>query len=322
MKAVWVCANTMELIEKRKIIKGTVHSIFNRTCNIITDDDLLIALISNQIPNAPRSISLNLPQDYDFQSFQLCKGMPFVLNQTTITIGISHLYIDISKTKIWDPNPILDFVGEKEDIVFQNIEFLKKELVNRGNFNGIAPIFLEIKSYLYDHKERTEIFQTNHYCSFIYSKIQKLIDVLIEEDIEGIKKAAKQIIGFGPGLTPSADDFLTGLMISMLYSGIYWGLDVKKIYKINSAIAKDTAYRTTKVSSEMLCFACKGQVADHIRRLMVSIFTETNSKQLVTNICSVIDTGETSGSDLLAGAYIGCILTLYKRKGSRILKCI
>ncbi|QUH18440.1 DUF2877 domain-containing protein [Alkaliphilus sp. B6464] len=322
MRAIWICANTKKLIEERTELMGSVHSVFNRTCNIITDDDLLITIISSQIPNTPRSISINLPEDQNFHSFGLQKGIPFILNETAITVGIDHLKIDLSKAKIWDPNPILDFKGLGEDIVFQNIELLKRVLVDRGNFNGIAPIFLEISNYLQDSHEELEELQTNHYCSFIYSKIQKLIELLIEENIEGISIMAKQIIGFGPGLTPSTDDFLTGLMVSMLYARKYSGLDLSRVYKINRVIVDGTVYRTTKVSSEMLQFASTGKVADHIRKLMISLFSEKDKKQLIRNICSVIETGETSGSDLIAGAYIGCILTLYNRKESKKLKCI
>ncbi len=322
MKAIRICANTNKLIKERKQVLGSVHSIFNRTCNIITDDNLLIALISSQIPNAPRSISFNLPEGKDLYSFGLQKGMPFVLDETRITIGEGYFNIDLSQSKLWDPKPILDFKGVAEDNALKNIEYLKEILLERGNFNGIAPIFLDISNYLKDNKEEIEMLPTNHYCTFIYSKIQKLIELLIEENIEGIGIMAKQVIGFGPGLTPSADDFLTGLMISMLYSSKYFELDLSKVYKTNEVIVNKTAHRTTKVSAEMLQFASKGQVSHHIRNLMVSIFSEENKEQLLKNICSVIDTGETSGSDLVAGAYIGFILILYNRRESKKLKCI
>ena len=72
----------------------------------------------------------------------------------------------------------------------------------------------------------------------------------------------------------------------------------------------------------MLQFASKGQVAEHIRTLMVSIFSEDNERELFKNTCTVIYTGGTSGSDLLAGVYVGLILTLYYRKERTKKKCI
>jgi hypothetical protein len=322
MKAIWICANTKKLIEERKQLIGSVHSVFNRTCNIITDDNLLIALISSQIPNTPRSISFNLPEYRNLHSFGLEKGMPFILKETMISVGLGQLEIDLSKAKIWDSNPIFDFKGLEEEIVFQNIKSLKKVLLEKGNFNGIAPVFLGISHYLQDSNEKLLEPQTNHYCSFIFSRIQKLIELLKEENIDGIAIIAKQVIGFGPGLTPSTDDFLTGLMIAMLYARQYFGIDLTRVYEINRVIVAETVYRTTKVSSEMLQFASRGEVADHIRRLMISLFSEKDKEELIKNICSVIETGETSGSDLVAGAYIGCILTLYNRKECKKIKCI
>lgn len=322
MKAIWICANAKKLIEERKEVVGLVHSIFNRTCNIITGDDILISLISSQIPIAPRSISLHLPEDRDLYSFELEKGMGFVINENMIAIGRNGFTIDLAQSKVWNPGPILDFKGVSEDIVLKNIESFKETLLEKGNFNGIAPIFLDISNYLKDDHGIAKKPQTNHYCTFIQAKMQKLIELLMEENIEGIGVMAKQIIGFGPGLTPSTDDFLAGLMVSMLYCRKYYQLNLSDVYQINKILVNGAVGRTTKVSSEMLQFASRGQVAEHIRNLMVNIFSVEDAKQIIKNTCTVIETGETSGSDLAAGIYIGFILTLYNRRGRKELKCI
>lgn len=322
MKAIWICANAKKLIEERKEVIGQVHSVFSRTCNIITEDDLLISLISSQIPNGPRSISFNLSEDRDLCSFQLTKGMKVTMNAHLIKIGIDTFTIDLSHAKVWNPEPTFCFKELKETRVLKNIEFLKEILLEKGNFNGIAPIFLDISSHLKQWNQEEGKLQTNHYCTFIYPKIQKFIALLADENIDEIGSMAKQIIGFGPGLTPSTDDFLAGLMVSMLYAWQYYKLNLSEAYRINQTIVNGNENRTTKVSAEMLQFASKGQVAEHIRTLMVSIFSEDNERELFKNTCTVIHTGGTSGSDLLAGVYVGFILTLYYRKERTKQKCI
>ena len=323
MNAIWICASAKKIIEERKEVIGQVHSVFSRTCNIITEDDLLIPLISSQIPNGPRSISFNLSEERDLRSFQLVRGMKVTMNTHSIRIGRDTFTIDLSDAKVWNPEPMCCFKELNEARVLKNIEFLKDILLEKGNFNGIAPIFLDISRHLKQWDQQVEErLQTNHYCTFIYPKIQKFIALLADENIEEIGSLSKQIIGFGPGLTPSTDDFLAGLMVSMLYAWQYYKLNLSEAYKINQCIVSGNENRTTKVSAEMLQFASKGQVAEHIRTLMVSIFSEDNERELFKNTCTVIYTGGTSGSDLLAGVYVGLILTLYYRKERTKKKCI
>ena len=311
MKALEMCLNTKKLLDTKGEIHGYVHSVFNRVCNIVTKDDLLIPVISNYVPNTPRFISLNLPLRSNIKSLGLKQGMEVIIENNALKTAEAGFSLDLSEAKIWDARPNFDFkrVGQKQLLL--NLDILLDSFIKNGKFSGIAPVILALAQNINPKLIGDNIIENNHYSSFIAPRLQKLIEGYRLINLEAVKAYAKQIVGFGPGLTPSADDFLTGFMVANIYSANHRGYNINDISALNEGIAEDAEYRTTKVSSEMLHFAAKGEVSENIRCLMISLFSSNNETELINNIHSVINNGETSGSDLIAGAYIGCILSIH-----------
>lgn len=101
------------------------------------------------------------------------------------------------------------------------------------------------------------------------------------------------IIGFGPGLTPSSDDFLLGLLSSFLYFGDSRSQTLKNYINIHKE-------KTTEVSKWMLHYAAnQGLFPIIIRR-----FFQTEGK----NMNKFLTHGGTSGIDVLCGIYTGVFL--------------
>ena len=314
MKAVEMCLNTKKLLDNRSEIHGYVHSVFNRVCNIVTKDDLLIPVISNFVPNTPRSISLDLPMKESIKSLGLSRGMEIIIKNNVLKTVEEGFSLDLSEAKIWDAKPKFGSEKVEKAQFLKNLDILLSTFLHEGKFAGIAPVCLDLVENIISKPFGDNSIVNNHYSSFILPRILKLIDAYTLGSTELLKAQAKQIVGFGPGLTPSADDFLTGFMVANIYAANYYGQEIEGVMELNRAISEDAEYRTTKVSSEMLHFASVGEVSENTRALMLSLFSDKNEAKLINNIRSVINNGETSGSDLIAGAYIGCILSLYNRK--------
>ena len=49
----------------------------------------------------------------------------------------------------------------------------------------------------------------------------------------------KKLIGFGIGLTPSMDDFISGLMVSLVYLTKCYGFETSEAYNLNSEIIRE-----------------------------------------------------------------------------------
>lgn len=105
-------------------------------------------------------------------------------------------------------------------------------------------------------------------------------------------------IGRGPGLTPSGDDLLLGIIAALWYAG---AINAARITPMRGALETTTRRRTTAISVEYLHYACQGMVIGALREFLNALGTH--------DPCNVIDTmdrlrrhGHTSGADCLLGA--------------------
>jgi hypothetical protein len=175
-------------------------------------------------------------------------------------------------------------------------------IIEQGNPLGLLPVVYNFDFALEEHGIS---IPQNRYSEFAWPKINKLISALSQGSLMEITKSSREISGFGPGLTPSSDDFLAGLMISLIYAFHYYNWNREKVVLINTAILKGAEGRTTRLSYEMMSFASKGEVTKSIHQLMNCIYFNTK-QPMYRNVLDVMDYGETSGTDLVSGIYIGC----------------
>lgn len=103
----------------------------------------------------------------------------------------------------------------------------------------------------------------------------------------------------------------------------YYKLNDNAIVRLNEGIARVAKGRTTIVSSEMLRHAATGKVNEDVRRLMLCLLGNCDEKGILSRLKRVIDIGETSGTDIALGIYVGCkILTNNKLRGVWTNECL
>jgi hypothetical protein len=122
-----------------------------------------------------------------------------------------------------------------------------------------------------------------------------------ERDLDPSRTEATllRIIGFGPGLTPSGDDALTGLLL-----GLRWwhdGLDMFTYLRDQVLAVLDfRPYTTTAISTQMLRLACAGFGNESVHDVLGSISPKAfaHDAPSVSQLCTL---GATSGADTLLG---------------------
>ena len=130
----------------------------------------------------------------------------------------------------------------------------------------------------------------------------------MRNNIEAVKNSAREIIGLGPGLTPSCDDFLAGLLLSINTAGrsIFRSEPetIKFFEKLSdeiSALAKD---KTTIYSQSLLNEAALGHGPVNAFDLIISIVTK-GPEGINEPARKLLEAGETSGADIAIGVYYG-----------------
>lgn len=89
----------------------------------------------------------------------------------------------------------------------------------------------------------------NLFCDMALPHVRALLRALKEEHTDGIFSSAKNLLGLGPGLTPSGDDLLSGLLYGLRHSG---ARDTAGCIALTDAIRELAVKQTNAVSADYL----------------------------------------------------------------------
>lgn len=281
---------------------GEVHSVFKSTINILSDDGKFIPIVINNKPMSPHSIKLS--ENIDFRNFDIHMGSRVRFKKNSL--NISNINIYYKEPKLWNKSIRLVSSKDTYDNLLLKSDIISGFILGKGNKDGIYNLMQFISKEQSPFKDITLEDQSQ---LFIKDRFISFIDAFQNHHLDSINSHSKKIIGFGPGLTPSMDDFISGLMISNIYISYFLGLSMEKAYKLNRKIINDIENRTTLVSEEMLNQSSLGEANEDIRNLMITIIGTDSSEKLNDLLARVIDYGHSSGTDILCGIYTGiCIL--------------
>ncbi|MDV4151416.1 DUF2877 domain-containing protein [Clostridium sp. AL.422] len=317
MKALFISKDLLEEIKDSTTIIAKAHSIFNNACNLEYKDKLITILTKDKMI-APMSIVIDNPVSFDFKKIKLNINNKFVFTDEFIICSNFTFKVDLKNVKVYDPNieSLDNYIKEK--VLLKNLIKMKDILFECGKLDFFYPLLDDIKNCISNglvcKLSITDIKKLNNGLSlenndksylFIKDKFIEFLKAVISYDIANIQDYAGNIIGFGYGLTPSIDDFISGLMTSIIYLRDYYNLDIKNIYKFNNKLIEKSINKTTKVSSEMLKNSAKGAISRGIKQLMTTLLSEYDDVRITNDLKRVISLGETSGSDMAFGIYIG-----------------
>ena len=300
-----ICVNLYRKMQYTNFT-GLVHSVFHNAFNVITSDNEFITFLNFNKPMAPYTIRVS-----DTISF-LNLGI-----ESSMTINFYHNYIKlerlgidifIDKASKWDGNPIFAYPRDDVESIFEKLELMKDFLIHSEKREGI----LSLLTTLNDKYCGFQLLPTNQTLDkgiiFIKERFSDFIESYIGECKANIGDRVKDVVGFGPGLTPSMDDFINGLMISRIYLFDYLNKDIVDCLAFNQLMIEKIEGKTTRVSEEMLKTSSKGEVNQDIRDLMLSLLSYSNIDDYNLLLKRVADFGETSGTDIISGIYIGSII--------------
>ncbi len=310
LKGLFICENLYNMILKRVILRGNVHSVFKNACNIECDD-LFITLLSKEKKMSPMSVIVDVGEEVDFNDLNITQGLIFEFNEIVISCTQKNLFIAMNNAKKWSSIVEINISDFSENHLLENIKILGQGLKTYGKLYGMGPLVnilagklpeLELISFHVCDFDRSVEFIKDRFMNFIYG--------VIKADVDNIGYKAQDILGFGCGLTPSMDDFISGLMITYIYMGSYYKLNFQQIYEFNSKIISLGLYKTTRVSSEMLKHSSVGETNEPVLNLMAAIFNfnndeHENHRRIIKALIEVIGYGETSGTDTALGIYVG-----------------
>ncbi|OJG85511.1 hypothetical protein RV15_GL002576 [Enterococcus silesiacus] len=193
-------------------------------------------------------------------------------------------------------------------------QYPKVEFPRKQEYSRITERLKQLEQWL-NHLESKGGYLLNQtqataYEKMIHRMLQKesaqLLIYLKEKQLFQARQQLNRVIGLGPGLTPSGDDFLVGL--ALIFTTVNYPYHSLKQWLYNSR--DELKKRTNIISFSTLDWAIKGVSRERIGSFLNELFSGEDEELLKEKMLAVLAIGSTSGGDMLTGMLAGIKLTL------------
>jgi len=289
--------------------EGVVHGVFDGAINILLTSGL-ISLVPEAGERGPLNLSLRLPIARErMSSLGIRAGDRAVLADSSLELGDRYRIV-FGAAPIYSPSrklaaPLLD-----ESEIGENLEVVRKAALIHGNMAGLGGLLALVRQGGAKVKPRG----LNMFASAALPRIIRLERELRADDRSALTDSVREIVGLGPGLTPSSDDMLAALvLLCVLYSKNIGRVGRQRV-PIAQAVASLPHGKTTLLSEEFLRQAASGRGNERVTRLCSAVLT-AGRETVERETKRVLGIGETSGTDAVLGIVLGTAFCLGRKSG-------
>jgi Protein of unknown function (DUF2877) len=129
-------------------------------------------------------------------------------------------------------------------------------------------------------------------------------------------EAARHLVGLGPGLTPSGDDFLVGCLRGLWLIRQNQHAAFPMLDRLRAGLLPDLDDRTTRVGAEFIRYALKGAFAEILDQAAIALLIPAHPQRVQSAVDRLLAQGETSGTDTTLGL-LTCLEALLLRVSDR-----
>jgi len=298
---------------------GVIHSIFHHACNVSLESKALLTLVSSEQGNLSQGIRLGTPPKFTFLD-QLRVGQPVACRGGILRISGSELSVDLRTARLWH----IDLKGMRVDLrqcdTAQAWAVAWLELENHRRGNGISAMIAALPEPRQNPVTSPEIMAL---VERAVHTVSALIEVTRTLQVDGAITAIRPLIGLGPGLTPSGDDFIVGYLAGLWSTA---GSESSRVRFLSSlgAWLSQAAAGTNAISRTYIQSAINGNVSEPMATLAQRVGHPKNMDRVQEAARTALQVGNTSGADGVLGLLLGCLAwaapSLHKQKARAIFR--
>lgn len=297
MKYGHLAARSCDVLARDALHDGatwTVHSVFARAFNLVRADGVLVGVVAWPAPHGPATLVVDAGDAPDAAfTDRLVPGMAAIVVGSTLTVG-GVLSIDLSAATLWEPSARALTVTPAE--LARRIAIVTSIAVAEAPGGGFVPLLSGLAI-----PESGDL---------VVERARQLLGTLLrtirEEDWQTAAGAARDLSGLGPGLTPSGDDALAGLVL-----GLRAGRGTLP-RPLQAAIALAVVGRTTDLAAARVQHAAAGHADEAVHNLLAALVSGP-AENLDRATRALLAYGHSSGADTLVGLLAGLTLSMEQR---------
>ena len=305
LNAKTIGANAYETLANLKSPAG-IEGVFENSFYIkVGEDELIRVTPYEQYVSANSIIVDEKNRPSGFKSTGIERGMEVVCGKKDVLIGKRFAIADFRGAEKWQPPRAPDSGSVSPlEIIKLNLRVLRDVIYTCPSREGLVPLLENVElvgSIDLFLKPRNDSFAER-----ARPGIERVMWGIFSLDGAAVRESAKTIIGLGPGLTPSGDDFLCGLVVSLKTGAAVLSMsdDTGFFDEIAGSIYEEARQRTTVFGSSMLREAREGVCPLAVVSLIHCLLTEDMERTAEVSK-TLLRMGETSGADIAIGVFYG-----------------
>lgn len=152
----------------------------------------------------------------------------------------------------------------------------------------------------------------------LWAKMDSLLEAMTGQKGNHLRDIVRSIIGLGPGLTPSGDDFLAGFTSVGVARGFREDKIGSRAQTLARILLKEAEGRTTSVSQAMFEDASRGEMSEPALLFVSSLLREKDPRKSEAYALEIASIGAFSGEDFLNGAAAALAMFACPAQGARL----
>src|SRR2546422_5917175 len=286
---------------------GRVLSIFSGAIDVTLRGDWMISIVREEVGSGPINIVTDLPRGRSMAELGVKKNAEVLRKDGEILIGGKAVLVSMRHSRLYRTEK--DFPTKLRSVseIRANVAVVARTATRRGHHQGLGTLIpLLVPSGIEKTKRPVDL---NSFSRLALPRVRSLLSEIREGRISELGTEVQNLAGLGPGLTPSSDDMLSGLMVSLALIAHNLKGGAEKVRRVNRKIALSARKRTTKLSEEYLSQAARGETNEHFQELIKKMLTAPPN-EAKSSAELVLKVGEASGTDTVLGILLGFQLSL------------
>jgi len=281
---------------------GTVHSVFRQACNVKLEPQGFLALLPSEKDNVPHGIRLHTSSQPAFLDlFRV--GQSVACRGGILRVDGPGFSVDLRTARPWHIDLQELHIDLHQRAQADSWAVAWSELKASRRRSGL----FEIPGTVFRSKERSD---TPAVMKLLLHPLAHTVPALLQAtrdfQLEEAGASIRPLIGLGPGLTPSGDDFLVGYLAGLWSTA---GHDPSRTQFLAAFCAEifAAARNTNEISCAYLQSAAKGHVSEPIAKVAQQLKQANNTRSVRATTQAALQVGHTSGTDGVLGLLLGCL---------------
>jgi len=289
LKSIKADHKVLEIIKRCR--RTRIDSIFENALNILFGNDL-ITIIDKSWGYIPLGITASIKEVIGFNVMNIKPDSKIKLSPEKIIID-NKLKICLTDC-IWLNNKI-DRKNIDRSLVRNNLDVIKGYIENNKTDYGLVSIIDNIDSII------VGIIDNNTGTDPLKAKVIEVLGQFFKQfkknNIRSAVKKLECIVGLGQGTTPSGDDIILGIIVSLYYIEPIWVEEVK-------GLRDRIKGKTTRISEKYLLQAIEGNISESLTNYMEELLYGKSRDKLLRSVADLIKVGASSGKEIILGSIL------------------